>query len=123
MRRGDIVTVAARGHYSGKPRPALIIQSDLFDEIPSVTVCLISSELYDAPLLRVTVEASDENGLTKPSQVMIDKITTVTREQIGKQIGALDDATILRVERSLTVFLGIAEAPKRRALRRARQKK
>jgi mRNA interferase MazF len=107
MRRGDLVTVAASGDY-GKPRPALIIQSDLFDEVPSVTLCLVTSTLREAPLFRITVDPSPGNGLQRISQIEIDKIMTVRRERIGHVIGRLDDATLLKVNRSLAVFVGIA---------------
>lgn len=107
MRRGDVVTVAAPGDY-GKPRPALVIQSDLFEELPSVTLCLVTSELRDAPIFRITVDPSPENGLRRVSQVQVDKILTVARARVGAAIGRLDDATMLKVNRSLAVFIGIA---------------
>jgi len=107
MRRGDLVTVAAPGDY-GKPRPALVIQSDLFDELPSVTLCLVTSTLRDAPIFRITVDPSPENGLQRISQVQVDKVLTVARERIGGMIGRLDDDTLLKVNRSLAVFVGIA---------------
>jgi mRNA interferase MazF len=107
MRRGDVVTVAAPGDY-GKPRPALVVQSDLFEELPSVTLCLVTSELRDAPIFRITVDPSPENGLRRISQVQVDKILTVARERIGGTIGRLDDETMLKVNRSLAVFIGIA---------------
>ena len=107
MRRGDIVTVAAPGDY-GKPRPALVIQADLFDELPSVTLCLISSTLRDAPIFRITVDPAPENGLQRISQVQVDKVMTVARERIGVVVGRLDDASLLKVTRSLAVFVGIA---------------
>jgi mRNA interferase MazF len=107
MQRGDIVTVAAPGDY-GKPRPALVIQSDLFDALPSVTLCLITSTLRDAPIFRITVDPSSANGLQRVSQIQVDKILTVARERIGGAIGRLDDATLLKVNRSLAVFVGIA---------------
>ncbi len=107
MRRGDLVTVAAPGDY-GKPRPALVIQSDLFDESPSVTLCLVTSELRYAPIFRITVDPSPENGLRRVSQIQVDKVTTVVRERVGGVIGRLDDATMLKVNRSLAVFVGIA---------------
>ncbi len=72
MQRGDLVTVAAPGDYS-KPRPALIIQSELFDELPSVTLCLITSTLRDAPIFRITVDPSSTNGLQRVSQIQVDK--------------------------------------------------
>ena len=106
MRRGDIVTVAAPGDF-GKPRPALVIQSDLFDELPSVALCLVTSTLRDAPIFRITVDPSAANGLQRVSQIQVDKILTVARERIGGVIGRLDDATLLKVNRSLAVFVGI----------------
>ena len=107
MRRGDVVTVAAPGDY-GKPRPALVIQSDLFDALPSVTLCLVTSTLRDAPIFRITVDPSAANGLQRVSQIQVDKIMAVARERIGGVIGRLDDATLLKVNRSLAVFVGIA---------------
>ena len=107
MRRGDLVTVAAPGDY-GKPRPALVIQSDLFDELPSVALCLVTSTLRDAPIFRITVDPSPANGLQRVSQIQIDKIMTVSRERIGAVIGRLDDDTLVKVNRSLAVFVGIA---------------
>ena len=107
MRRGDLVTVAAPGDY-GKPRPALVIQSDLFEELPSVTLCLVTSDLRDAPIFRITVDPSPDNGLRRVSQVQVDKVLTVARERVGGTIGRLDDATMLKVNRSLAVFVGIA---------------
>jgi mRNA interferase MazF len=107
MRRGDFVTVAAPGDY-GKPRPALVIQSDLFDELPSVALCLVTSELRNAPIFRITVDPAPDNGLQNISQIQIDKILSVPRERVGSVIGRLDDATMLKVNRSLTVLAGIA---------------
>lgn len=107
MRRGDLVTVAAPGDY-GKPRPALVIQSDLFDELPSVTLCLVTSALRDTPVFRITVDPSSTNGLQRVSQIQVDKIMTMAREHVGGVIGRLDDATLLKVNRSLAVFVGIA---------------
>lgn len=107
MRRGDVVTVAAPGDY-GKPRPALVMQSDLFEELPSVTLCLVTSELRAAPIFRITVDPSPENGLRRVSQVEVDKVLTVARARVGASIGRLDDATMLKVNRSLAVFIGIA---------------
>ncbi len=106
MRRGDLVTVAVPGDY-GKPRPALVIQSDLFDELPSVTRCLVTSTLRNAPIFRITVDPSPANGLQHVSQIQIDKILTVARERVGGVVGRLDDATLLKVSRSLAVFIGL----------------
>ena len=107
MKRGDLVTIALQGDY-GKPRPALVIQSDLFDVHPSVTILPVTSELRKAPLFRVDVEPSDENGLRKQSQVMIDKAQTVPREKVGETFGCLDGQSMLAVNRMLAVFLGFA---------------
>lgn len=107
MKRGDIVAVAAKGHYSGKPRPALILQSDLFSALGSVTICLLTTEMIDAPLFRLSVEPSPGNGLKQPSQIMIDKIVTVPSDAVGAPIGSLDHDVMVRVDRSLAVFLGI----------------
>jgi mRNA interferase MazF len=107
VRRGEIVSVAITGDF-GKPRPALVVQSDQFDETGTVTVLLISSTLVDAPLIRPTIEPTQSNGLRKVSQVMVDKAMSVKRDRIGPAIGRLDDEALLPVTRSLAVFLGIA---------------
>jgi mRNA interferase MazF len=105
MRRGDVVTVSLPGDY-GKPRPALVIQSDLFDEHPSVSVLPITSHLVEAPLLRIGI--GPESGLQTPSQIQIDKPQTPRRGRIGTVIGRADDATLRAVNRALAVFLGLA---------------
>ena len=92
----------------GKPRPALVIQSDQFDETATVTVLLLSATLVDAPLLRPTVQPTAGNGLRKPSQVMVDKAMTIRRDKLGPAFGHLDDEALLSVTRSLAVFLGLA---------------
>ncbi len=107
LKRGDIVTVAATGHDSGKPRPALILQSDLFSALGSVTICLLTTDIVDAPLFRLTVEPSPANGLLQTSQIMIDKMVTVPQDTIGARIGSLDRDIMVRADRSLAVFLGI----------------
>ena len=107
MIRGDLVTVALPGDL-GKPRPALVIQSDAFAETGTVTLLPLSGTLIDAPLFRPTVQPTEANGLRKPSQVMIDKAVSARRDRVGPPIGRLDDATLLAVTRSLAVFLGIA---------------
>lgn len=108
MRRGDFVTIAMQGDF-GKPRPALIVQSDQFNEHASVTVLLVSSALVDAPLLRVTVKPNAENGLQKVSQVMVDKAMTVKKDKLGEAFGHLNADGMLEIERCLAVFLGIAK--------------
>ena len=107
MRRGDLVTVALQGDL-GKPRPALVIQSDLFDAHPSVAILPVTGELRNAPLFRIAVNPTEQNGLTKPSQVMVDKPQSVARNKVGLVFGRLDDETMLAVNRALAVFLGFA---------------
>ncbi|MGE0222738.1 MAG: type II toxin-antitoxin system PemK/MazF family toxin [Acetobacteraceae bacterium] len=104
MKRGDLVVVSLPGDY-GKPRPALIIQSDLFAEHPSVTLLPITSHLVDAPLLRIDI--GPRQGLDRPSQIQIDKPHTIRRERIGQVIGGLDPLTMVGVTRALAVFLGL----------------
>jgi len=106
VKRGDIVTIALPGDF-GKPRPALVIQSDRFDQTGTVTVLLLSGTLVDAPLIRATIEPSPSNGLRKQSQVMVDKAMSVKRDKIGTTIGRLDAETMLAVSRALAVFLAI----------------
>lgn len=107
MKRGDLVTIAMAGDF-GKPRPALIVQSDYFPETATVTVLLLSSTLIDAPLLRLTFEPTTENGLRKTSQVMIDKVMTVKRDKLGPVFGRLPDEALIAVNRSLALFLGFS---------------
>ncbi|MBS0568411.1 MAG: type II toxin-antitoxin system PemK/MazF family toxin [Proteobacteria bacterium] len=109
MKRGDIVTVAASGDY-GKPRPAVIVQADAFDAIPSVTVMPLTSEIRDdVPLLRISVKAGERTGLRKASQIMIDKTQTLLRAKVGRRIGNLDAATLRALDRALAVFFGVGE--------------
>lgn len=108
MIRGDFVTIAVPGDF-GKPRPALVIQADQFSEHTSTTVLPVTSTLVAAPLLRVTVQPSAENGLQKPSQIMLDKAMTVKREKVGPVFGRIDAEALAGVERCLAVFLGIAK--------------
>lgn len=105
MKRGEIVKLALPGNYV-KPRPALVVQSDLFEAHPSLTVLPIASELRKAPLFRVRIEPGEMNGLRKVSEVMIDKAQTVARIKVGGRIGRLDDDAMLAVNRALAVFLG-----------------
>ena len=107
MSRGDIVTIVLPGAY-GKPRPALVVQSDLFDALASVTVLPVTSELRTAPLLRISIEPNSGNGLRKNSQIMIDKAQTVPRDKLGAAIGRLHEETLVVVDRALAVFFGIA---------------
>ena len=108
MIRGDFVTIAMQGDF-GKPRPALVIQADQFDEHATVTVLPVTSALVAAPLLRITIQPSVGNGLQQLSQVMVDKAMTVKRDKIGQAFGRIDVDVLVEVERCLAVFLGIAK--------------
>lgn len=106
--RGDFVTIAMQGDF-GKPRPALVIQADFFNEHASVTVLPVTSTLVAAPLLRVTVQPSLGSGLQRPSQVMVDKAMTVKRDKVGPAFGRIEAETLVEVERCLAVFLGVVK--------------
>ena len=106
MKRGDVVTTAMRGDY-GKPRPALVVQSDTFSQTDSVTLLLITSTLEPASLLRVYMAPSIANGLRKPSQVQIDRLMTTKRERIGSVIGTADEQVMLDIDRQLLSFLSL----------------
>jgi mRNA interferase MazF len=109
MRRGDLVTVAATGDY-GKPRPAVIVQTDAFPEShASVVVCQLTSELTDAPDFRVTIDPAPDNGLRFVSQVMADKPVTIRRERIGRKIGRLGEQDMARLGAALAFVLGLAD--------------
>jgi mRNA interferase MazF len=109
MRRGDVVTVAAAGDY-GKPRPAVIVQSDAFPENhASVVVCQMTSEIVDAPDFRILIEPNTENGLRARSQVMADKPVTIRRERIGQLVGRLGGDDMLRVNVALAFVMGLAD--------------
>ncbi|EAA1780641.1 type II toxin-antitoxin system PemK/MazF family toxin [Salmonella enterica] len=106
MKRGDLITVAMQGDF-GKPRPALVIQADSFDGLPTVSVLPVTGTLTTAPLLRVTVQPDKENGLRKASQVMIDKVITVKRDKTGDAFGRINANLMTEIERRLALFLGI----------------
>ena len=109
MKRGDIVIVVAPGDF-GKPRPAVVVQSDLFNDThSSIVVCLLTTDVVDAPLFRVTVEPTRENGLRERSQIMVDKIVALRRDRIDRRAGALDAGTLLRVNRFLAFWLGLGD--------------
>lgn len=108
MMRGDFVTIAMQGDF-GKPRPALVMQSDHFNQHATVTVLPVTSALVNAPLLRITVQPGPESGLQKPSQVMVDKAMTVKRDKVGQAFGRIEADAMVEVERCLAVFLGIVK--------------
>ena len=109
MRRGDVVTVAAAGDY-GKPRPAVIVQTDAFPEShASVIICQMTSDLMDAPDFRVTVEPTAENGLRVRSQVMADKPVTIRRERIGRRLGRVSAEELTQLNAALAFAMGLAD--------------
>jgi mRNA interferase MazF len=112
VKRGEIWTVSGGGDYAGKSRPAVIVQHDRFAETASITVCLFTSDPTDAPLFRVVIAPSQANGLLAPSRLMADKIMTVPKSELGRRIGRLADADILRLNRAMVVFLGIGTSPR-----------
>jgi mRNA interferase MazF len=108
VRRGAIVVVAAKGSYTGKPRPALVVQADLWNEThASVTICPITSDAVDAPLFRLALPPGERTGLKIASQLMIDKIVTVPRTAISDEIGRLNDDELLAAEDALRLWLGL----------------
>ncbi len=107
MKRGEVWTVSGTG-TAGKPRPAVIVQDDRFDATASVTVCVFTTDETEAPLFRLAVTPSDRNRLRSVSRLMVDKLTTVSKDRIGERIGRLDDADVVRLNRAIVVFLGLA---------------
>ncbi len=108
MKRGEIWSVAAHGAYTGKPRPAVIVQDDRFDATASVTICALTTDPTTAPLFRLPITPDQHNGLDQPSQLMVDKLTTVPRTSLGQHIGRLDEGDVARLDRAIVVFLGVA---------------
>ena len=109
MRRGDICIAAVRGAFTGKPRPVVIVQDDRFDSTASVTVCPLTTNPVEAPLVRIAVEPTDSTGIEKPSWIMVDKVTTMPRVNVRDRLGKLADADLVRLDRALVVFLGLAD--------------
>lgn len=109
MKRGDVVTVAASGDY-GKPRPAVIVQTDALPaEHASVVVCQMTSDIAEAPDFRVIIEPSRPNGLRTRSQIMADKPVTIRRERVGRRIGSLDEKDLARLNVALAFVMGLAD--------------
>lgn len=114
MRRGDIWTVAGGKDYAGKARPAVIVQEDSFDATDSITVCAFTTDETKTPLLRLPIEPDLNNGLRAPCRLMVDKITTIPKSKLGARVGRLANDDILRLNRALLVFLGLAASPRLR---------
>ena len=112
MKRGEIWTIAGGGDYTGKPRPAVIVQDDSFDATGSITLCAFTSDPTEAPLFRILIQPRETNGLRTPSRLMVDKITTVSKQRIGEKIGRMADEDMVRLNRAILVFLGFAGSTK-----------
>ncbi|GMV06913.1 MAG: putative endoribonuclease MazF [Gemmatimonadota bacterium] len=112
MRRGEIWTIAGGADYAGKPRPAVIVQDDSFDATASVTICAFTTDSTEAPLIRLPVEPTEENGLSSPCSLMVDKLTTIPKRKVGSLVGRLADEDLVRLNRALLVFLGLAGSPR-----------
>jgi mRNA interferase MazF len=110
LRRGEIWTAAGGKDYAGKPRPIVILQDDRFDATDSVTVCALTTDPTEAPLFRLIVEPNERNRLRERCRLMVDKISTVPRSKVGRRIGQLDDEDIIRLNRAVLVFLGLASS-------------
>ncbi len=108
-RRGDIVACALPGEFGGRPRPALVVQSDMFNAThPSVTVCPLTTHERAAPLFRIAIKKGPANGLRENSQVMVDKIATLGAGRIGQVLGRLDEQELARVDEALALWLGLS---------------
>jgi mRNA interferase MazF len=108
MKRGEVWTAAGGPDYAGKPRPVVVLQDDRFEYTASITVCPLTTNPADAPLLRPSLSPTDSNGLKSPCRLMVDKIATMPRAKLGIRLGRLDDPDISRLDRAVLVFLGLA---------------
>lgn len=108
MKRGELWTAAGGSNYGGKPGPVLIIQDDRFDATDSITICPLTTDPTEIPLLRIPVQTGASTGLGRPSSLMVDKVTTMPRSKLGRRIGAVSDDEMLSLSRSLVVFLRLA---------------
>ncbi len=115
MRRGEIWAIVGGADYTGKPRPVVILQDDRFDATASITICAFTTDPTPAALFRLEVEPNDRNELKAPCRLMADEITTVPKSKVGRRIGRLDDEDILRLNRAVLVFLGLAGGPSERS--------
>ena len=108
MKRGEVWTVAGGGKYAGKRRPVVIIQDGRFDLTQSITVCPFTTNPASALLFRLPIQPSHQNGLRNPCRIMVDKVINIPRRKVGGHIGRLSDEDMLRLNRALVVFLGVA---------------
>ena len=109
MRRGEIWTVAGGAAYTGKPRPAVIIQDDRFDVNDSLVVCPLTTDPTSAPIFRLPIPSNARTGLRAPCRLMVDKLTAVPRKRLGTLVGALNSEELKGLNRAVFVFLGLAE--------------
>ncbi len=106
--RGDVVMVAQKGVYEGKPRPAVVVQADRLTDHDSIVVCLVTdAKGATAAPFRVPVKPSYANGLAKPSLIEADRIVTIRRKNIGKVVGTLEDPILGLLSTALGAFLGL----------------
>ena len=108
MKRGEVWTASGGPDYASKPRPVVILQDDRFEYTASITICPLTTNRADAPLLRPNVSPTDRNGLKAPCRLMVDKITTIPKAKLSARIGRLDDPDIAMLDRAVLVFLGLA---------------
>jgi mRNA interferase MazF len=108
VRRGELWTAAGGQHYAGKPRPVLVVQDDRFDATDSITICPLTSDPTEIPLLRIRLSPGTNTALALPSTIMVDKLTTMPRSKLGEHIGEVSDTDMLALPRALVIFLGLA---------------
>ncbi len=109
MRRGEIWTAAGGPTYLGRSRPVVIVQDDRFDATDSVTVCAFTTDPTEAPLFRLPISPTTLNALSEPCSLMVDKITTVRRSNLGRLVGQLSHEDQVRLDRAVAVFLGLGD--------------
>jgi mRNA interferase MazF len=109
MRRGEIWTVAGGAAYTGKPRPAVVVQDDRFDANDSIVVCPLTTDPTSAPTFRLQIPANTRTGLRTPCSLMVDKLTAVPRKRLGRLVGTLNPDELKGLNRALFVFLGLSE--------------
>jgi mRNA interferase MazF len=112
LKRGEVWTISG-GDYAGKPRPAVVVQDDSFTATYSVTLCPLTTNMADAGLFRLLLQPSHENGLRRPSRLMVDKISTIPRTRVGDRVGRLSDDEMARLSLALITFLGLAGSSNR----------
>ena len=108
LKRGEVWTAAGGRAYTGKPRPVVILQDDRFDATDSITVCPLTSDPTSAALFRVPIEPGPDNGLREPSYVMVDKISSIPKTRMGALVGRVSDEDLVRLNRAVVLFLGLA---------------